>query len=384
MTDQSFAIAATWYDGEVALRREGQARWDPAGFLVLTEAAAAGSAATLPVRIPIGDLQFAEKLRDQLVYTREDVPDFRLRLPRDMPPGFAKNLPEAAEYGRWIDRIGLGPAAAAFTVVSIAAVALFMTAPEWLGPRVPESWERRMGDAMVGDFGNRLCSTPAGDAALAKMLDAVDPAETQVRAGVANIDMVNAVALPGGQVLLFDGLIQQAETPAELAGVLGHEVGHVRERHVMTAMLRQFGMSILLSGANTGLGDTLFGIASLGYSREAEREADAFARARMAESDISPLGAAEFFERMADEYDPLPEPKEGEESDGESGEVATSDSENAITGWIASHPAPRERAKAFRDAAKEGEYPAILTEAEFGALKTMCEEDEDVEEFDFF
>ncbi|WP_432201455.1 M48 family metallopeptidase [Erythrobacter sp. W53] len=366
MSDTSFETSAVWYDGQTAVRHEGTAHWDPAGLLVLSEPGQPVS------QVPLDDLRFAESLRDELVYTRETLPDFRLRLPSDMPPGLARHLPEKAKYGRWVDRIGLGPAAAAFTVVSVAAVALFMTAPSWLGPRIPPSWERQIGEAMIGDFGNRLCSTPAGDAALAKMLDAVDPAEEQVRAGVANIDMVNAVALPGAQVLLFDGLIQQAESPAELAGVLAHEVGHVRERHVMTAMLRQFGMSILLSGANTGLGDTLFGLASLGYSREAEREADTFARARMEESDISPLGAAAFFERIS-----------GEAGGDDAGD--TSREENAVTGWMASHPAPGERALAFREAAEEGKtYPPVLTEEEFEALKTMCAEDPDVEEFEFF
>lgn len=238
-----------------------------------------------------------------------------------------------------------------------------MTAPEWLGPRVPQSWERNLGDAMIGDMGNRLCHTPQGYAALAKLLDAVDPAQEKVRAGVANIGMVNAVALPGGQVLLFDGLVQDAETPEELAGVLGHEVGHVRERHVMTALLRQFGLSILLSGANSGMGDTVFGLASMGYSRDAEREADEYARERMAESDISPLGAADFFERI------------GGDADGE---------QNAVIGWVSSHPDPRERAAAYRAAAEGKSFTPVLTDDEFAALKSMCEEDPNVEEFDFF
>nr|WP_282098868.1 M48 family metallopeptidase [Qipengyuania sphaerica] len=216
---------------------------------------------------------------------------------------------------------------------------------------------------MIGDLGNRVCSTPEGDAALAKLLDAVDPSQVQVRAGIANFDMVNAVALPGGQVLLFDGLVQDAETPEELAGVLGHEVGHVRERHVMTALLRQFGLSILLSGANTTVGDTMFGLAAMGYSRDAEREADEYSRARMEESRISPLGAAKFFERLG--------------GDGEG-------DENAVIGWVSSHPDPAERAKAYRAAAKGKSFEPVLTEQEFGALKTMCEEDPDVEEFDFF
>ena len=178
--------------------------------------------------------------------------------------------------------------------------------------------------------------------------------------------MVNAVALPGGQVMLFDGLVQQADSPEELAGVLAHEVGHVRERHVMTALLRQFGLSILLAGADSGVTNGVFGLAAMGYSRDAEREADDYARARMAQSDISPMGAAGFFERMA-------------ESQGDSEDAP------AVIGWLASHPSSGERAEAYRAAAKEdADYPPVLTEAEFAALKSMCAQDSDVEEFGFF
>ena len=357
--EQSFTVAASWYDGHSALRHEGTAAWDGLDRLSL-------QAATSRIDVPLDDLRFGETRGEMIIYRRASEPDFRLTLPADMPPGLARHLPQREVYGGWIDRVGLARAAVGFGLVSIAAVALFMTAPDWLGPRVPESWERNLGQAMIGDFGGRLCSTPEGDAALAKLLDEVDPARTQVNAGVANIDMVNAVALPGGQMLLFDGIVQQAESPEELAGVLAHEVGHVRERHVMTALLRQFGMSILLAGANTGVGDTVFGLAAMGYTRDAEREADDYARARLAESNVSPLGAAGFFERMAEKY--------GDDGEG-----------NAVVGWLASHPAAGERAAAFRNAARDGaDYPPVLSEAEFEALKSMCKDDPDVEEFDFF
>ena len=357
MHDEAFRVAAQWYDGHSAIRHEGEAAWDGGGVLSLV-------ARTGAMDVPLDDLAWGEERGGQKVYRRTSEPDFRLILPSELPAGIAAHLPAKATYGAWVDNLGLGKATAVFAAVSVAAVALFMTAPEWLGPRVPVSWERKLGDAMIGDFGGRLCSTPEGDAAMAKLLDAVDPAEVQVRAGVANIDMVNAVAVPGGRVMLFDGLVQQAETPEELAGVLGHEVGHVRERHVMTALLRQFGLSILLSGANSGIGDTVFGLASMGYSRDAEREADEFSRARMAESRVSPIGAAEFFERLGGDE---------EESEGEN-----------ITGWIASHPGPRERARAYRAAARGKSFAPVLTEAEFEAIKSMCKDDPDVEEFEFF
>ncbi len=354
--DEAFQSSAQWYDGHTAIRHEGEAVWDGGEVLALRSSSGDKD-------VPFADLEYAEERAGELVFRLSSQADFRLILPAGLPAGLASKLPEKQVYGAWVDKLGIGKAAAIFAAVSVAAVALFMTAPEWLGPRVPQSWERNLGDAMVGDMGNRLCHTPQGDAALIKLLEAVDPAQEKVRAGVANIAMVNALALPGGQVLLFDGLVQDAETPEELAGVLGHEVGHVRERHVMTALLRQFGLSILLSGANSSMGETVFGLASMGYSRDAEREADEYARDRMAESDISPLGAADFFERI------------GGGSEGE---------QNAVIGWVSSHPDPRERAKAYRAAAKGKTFTPVLTEEEFAALKSMCDDDPNVEEFDFF
>src|SRR5690606_4997994 len=134
----------------------------------------------------------------------------------------------------------------------------------------------------------------------------------------------------------------------------------------MTALLRQFGISILASGVGSGVGEGVLGLAALGYSRDAESEADRFARRRMASADISPEGAADFFERLLGEA-------------GERGE------ETAWAGWIQTHPSPTNRALEFREAAQTGEeYAPALSEAEFAALRSMCEDDEDVEEFGFF
>lgn len=360
MSDPAFVAPAVWYDGTNALRHEGEARWAPPHGLELIEAGHP------PLLIPAADLRFAEAMVDRRVFTRVSLPDFRLRLPRELPPGLAHHLPASQTYGGWIDRIGLGRAVIAFALASAAVVALFVTAPQWLGPMVPFSWERRIGDAMIGDLGNRLCSTPASDAALAKLMGEVAPGDRRVRAGIANLDMVNAVALPGGRVLLFNGLIEQAQSPDELAGVLAHEAGHVQKRHVMTAILRQFGLSVLLSGANSGVGETAFGLAALGYTREAEREADAAGRAALRRARISPLGAAGFFERMA-------------EAKGDTGQGA------AATGWLDTHPAPLARARTYRgDVIPGAHYTAALTPAEFKALKDACRLDKDVEDFDLF
>ena len=357
---QPVEIPASWYDGHSALKHEGLLCWHGGERLVLRNPQAEG------IAFGADELIFREERPDSLVYSIEGTPEFRLILPRGIPPELHALLPARSRYGKWVDRIGLPKAAAAFAIVSAVVVAVVLTAPGWLGPMIPTSWERRMGEAMIGDFGNRICHTQAGDAALARLADELDPGGEPIRVGVANIEMVNAVALPGGQVLLFDGLVQDAESPEELAGVLAHEIGHVRERHVMSALLRQFGISILASGVGSGLGEGALGIMSLGYSREAEAEADTFARAQMARADISPAGAAEFFERLRGPADGGAE-------------------EPGWTGWIQTHPSPLGRAKAFRDAMEQGEeYPPALSEEEFDAIRSMCEEDEDVEDFGFF
>lgn len=299
-----------------------------------------------------------------IVLGRHEQPGWRLHVPEASDPALLARLPRAEKYGGWIDLIGLGRAAIAFAAVSAAVLAAFLTAPGWLGPLVPESWERAMGNAMVGDLERYACRTPESDAALARLVRQLDPGTPPVDVYIANIGIPNAAALPGGKVLIFDGLIADAGSADELAGVLGHEIGHVRERHVMQALLRQFGLSILLSGANSGLGDTIGGLATMSYSRDAENAADRYSRARLEQANISPAGTAGFFARMR-QFD--------------------STGGNAVLGYLASHPSSTLREKEFSAAVREDHaYTPALTDREFTALREACEKDEDVEEFNLF
>ena len=53
----------------------------------------------------------------------------------------------------------------------------------------------------------------------------------KLKTAVIRKSEANAIALPGGHIYVFEGLIEQAKSPAELAGVIGHEIGHVTARH---------------------------------------------------------------------------------------------------------------------------------------------------------
>jgi Zn-dependent protease with chaperone function len=104
----------------------------------------------------------------------------------------------------------------------------------------------------------------------------------------------NAIALPGGTVVLTDQMVQLAEHDDELRAVLAHELGHVRGRHSLRGLLQDAGVSAL---AVAVLGDLSSVTALAGavpvllqakHSRDFERDADAWARAWLARRGIDP------------------------------------------------------------------------------------------------
>lgn len=289
-------------------------------------------------------------------YGHRAIPGWRMGFAGAAPASIAAHLPQAERYGRWIDRFGFWPAAGAFTVIAALVVWVALEAPGWIAPLVPRAWDNRMGDAMVGDFGGRFCHTPAGDAALQTLVGRIDPTHEARQVELANIPLINAVTLPGGHIILFDGLVQQAGSADEVAGVLGHELGHVRHRDTMTGLVRQLGLSVVLGGFGGNAGGYLNGVLALSYGREAEAEADGVAIGQMRGAAISPAGTAAFFERMGGK--------------GEAGSGA-----QAMT-WLSSHPLSAERRKRFTAVVQTGAaYRPALDAAQWKALRTACAAD---------
>ena len=116
--------------------------------------------------------------------------------------------------------------------------------------------------------------------------------------------MENALALPGGRIYLLDGLLQQARSPDELAGILAHELGHVHHRDGMRRLIQTGGTSFLfglLFGDVTGAGAVIFvgrSMLDASYSRDAERSADAFAIDVMHKLGRSPLPSGDLLFRI--------------------------------------------------------------------------------------
>lgn len=117
-------------------------------------------------------------------------------------------------------------------------------------------------------------------------------------------ELVNAFAAPGGYVYITTGLIREASSCGEIAGVLGHELAHVTERHGVKALGRQIVAGNVI---NIFLEDNLAQQAAevayqflfgLRYSRDAEREADEVGVRIAFEAGYNPYGFVRFFERI--------------------------------------------------------------------------------------
>lgn len=251
----------------------------------------------------------------------------------------------------------------AATISIIAVIWLGLPyAADRLAPLVPNALERRIGDAAEGQirlvFGGKACnSSVAGRAAFFKLMRKLSTAagiETPIRAEVLDTPVPNAFALPGGKVYLFGGLLAKANDPDEIAGVMAHELGHVRHRDSTRNMIYSGGTSFLvglLFGDVTGSGALVFASRSLvtaSYSREAEQNADNFSIQVMHQlgRPTKPMGDLIF--RIT----------------GNQGDKTLS--------ILANHPLTEDRLKHLSDEDRPASGPPLLSDAEWTALKAVC------------
>ncbi|MFN9105739.1 MAG: M48 family metallopeptidase, partial [Betaproteobacteria bacterium] len=117
---------------------------------------------------------------------------------------------------------------------------------------------------------------------------------------------VNAFALPGGTIVLLDGLVQMLGDPAvaddRILAVLGHELGHVARRHVLRRLLQTAAVSLaatVLWGDTAGLAANVpVLLSALSYSRDMEREADDFALAFLRANGMTPAPLIGLFQEL--------------------------------------------------------------------------------------
>jgi beta-barrel assembly-enhancing protease len=335
------------YDGETARLYIAQVRPLERGFQLVVDGVAGET-------IAWDRLDPRGKRNGAAVFGLKDVPGWQIGFDGGVPAELAHHLPKPLKYGRGIDRFGIVPALAVFAAISASVVALVLRLPDWIAPNIPISFEKRLGEAMLGDLSKNFCRGNEGEAALAALVRRVDPQGDITDVHVVRFPAINAITLPGGTILIFDGLLRSAASPDEVAGVLGHEIGHVHNRDVMHALVRQAGLSVILGGLSGNIGGNMESLLSASFSREAETAADGHSITAMARANIDPRDTAAFFKRLS----------RGSEGRGLS------------VAFLASHPAPRERAERFqKSAAKTVGYAPALTQEQWDALADLCHND---------
>jgi predicted Zn-dependent protease len=228
---------------------------------------------------------------------------------------------------------------------------------------VPQALERRLGDVAEGQFKTvfgKTCDSAPGQAAFAKLVNALRESaglDTSIQTAVLASAIPNAFALPGGKVYLFNGLLVKAENADEIAGVLAHELGHLRHRDSTRNLIYNGGTSFLIGllfGDISGSGALIFASRSLvsaSYSREAEQNADTFAIDVMHRLGRPSKPMGELMFRVTG--------KEGDKS----------------LSILASHPLTEDRlARMSKEDLPPG-GPPLLTAAEWASLKAICGSD---------
>jgi len=179
--------------------------------------------------------------------------------------------------------------------------------------RIPVEWERQIGESAKAEFlasHQVLHEGPVVEAVqeITKRLTEQIPSNPyRFDVTVVRSDTVNAFALPGGFVVVFTGLLKKAESPDEVAGLLGHELNHVLHRHGLQRTVKTLGLVAVVS-IFLGNQEGLVGLAkqlsieliSLKFGREQETEADLDGLRLVHRAKIDPAGMVRFFQRLSE------------------------------------------------------------------------------------
>ncbi len=279
------------------------------------------------------------------------APDLIRAFRMSAPPSLTKDLEETAAQVR---RMRSRHRAIWGTVLgAVMALALFLwfgsdVLVQWAVSRIPVEWEQKLGESAYRDFLAQQQVVKEGPAVAAinemtqRLVERIPDNPYKFEVTVVKSDVVNAFALPGGYVVVFTGLMSKADSGEEVAGVLGHELNHVLQRHGLERIVKQLGLVAVVTiilGDQQGLIGLMKQIGvellSLKFGRAQEIEADITGLHLLHRAKIDPAGMVTFFQRLAD--------KEGDRVE-----------------WLSTHPMSAGRAERLK--AEIASLPKTLPE----------------------
>jgi len=273
-------------------------------------------------------------LRSKINGVARTVPARRMRLSEPLlhaprvvwlPKGFTLEVPDGAGFTRaledegWTESLAvrLGQrwplSLAALVLTAVLLVVLYRTvlpmAAHWAAEATPLALEKQIGVEVLAllDAGRLQASRldeERRDEIARRFAEAVARLEEEVSCELEFRSMpgpgdFNAFALPGGTIVLLDGLVRLIRNDDQVLGVLGHELGHAVHRHTLRHIAEVIGLSAvtqLLWGEISGVVAQIpTAIGFFSYSRDAEREADEFAVAFLRRNGLGAEPLHDFF-----------------------------------------------------------------------------------------
>lgn len=366
---------ARFSDGKSAAAEDVRVAMSPRG-LVIRQASGAAD-----LIWPYGALTTAEPLSPHAVdaqvgYTYQ--PGASLFVPNGR---FARELAKSAPHltTRATRRRAAAPWlwATACTILAIALISMSNFSPaRAIAGLMPERLRQSLGEQTIATIARdrQVCDRPEGRKAveaLTARLAGNDAESSQFEVIVVDWKLVNAFATPGNKILMTSGLIRQAESPDEVAGVLAHELGHVRLLHPETSLVRVMGMSaaveLLLGGGSGTLANIGVLLTQLSYTRQAEVEADESALETLKSAGISAQGFADFFRRVEGKVKEAGKAGKDDETSSHVG--------GSVLDMLRTHPRTLDRIRSI-EAAGAYEATSALTPEQWRALLAICDSDQ--------
>jgi Zn-dependent protease with chaperone function len=226
---------------------------------------------------------------------------------------------------------------------------------------MPAGMEKRLGNSVVAILApeNTRCVDSAHRLEpIVQRLQAASGSKQQFQIIYVNQSIVNAFAAPGGYIVVFRGLLDQAQSAEEFAGVLAHEMQHVLLKHSTRALAREFSgrallslMAIDSSGTPTAIQASVR-LANLSYQRGDEEAADLQGAQLLDRAHINSAGLVTFFRRLE----------------------ANSPASGTAMAYLSNHPATEDRIDALEAETRQfhsASAPLMSTE-EWAAARDVC------------
>ncbi len=218
-------------------------------------------------------------------------------------------------------------------------------------PRIPPQLEDRLAGLFASHYQDGDTASPENKR-LQQLLDELishgdegDFSEREYRVHLVSNDAVNAMALPGGHIVVFSGLVEKVESENELAMVLGHELGHFKNRDHLRGLGRGLVLMFLSTvalGVDSHVSNILQNMlvkTEMKFSQRQELQSDFQGLELLIRMYGHAGGAVDFFDRMSKE-----------------------EKHGRAAYFFATHPYPEKRVRVLESLIRENNYPLLDTE----------------------